>query len=48
MTAVSIVVMALFHVRQNKLVKHQHVEKNNTKIENGYRTRIYELELYFK
>jgi len=28
MTAVSIVVMALFHARQNKPVKDYHVEKN--------------------
>ena len=30
MTAVSIVVMALFHARRNKPVKDHHVEKNNT------------------
>lgn len=30
MTAVSIVVMALFHARQNKPVKDYHVEKINT------------------
>lgn len=40
MTAVFIVVMALFHARQNKPVKRHHVEKNNTKNEKEYSTRI--------